>query len=159
MSSRRNDSHTPPFLLTLLLGVGDDAARPGDGAVTGVVEPADGHLDLVAQLLAQTLQRVRRDVEAERLLLVPEQRRLVVLALRHRGRLMASPSSGATMSKRPPWPWAASLRRRSPSAIADGSASSMPRRGSPVLSKAPLRMSASSTRLLAICESTRAQKS
>ena len=35
----------------------------------------------------------------------------------------------------------------------------MPRRGSPVLSKAPLRMSASSTRLLAICESTRAQKS
>ncbi len=35
----------------------------------------------------------------------------------------------------------------------------MPRRGSPVLSNAPLRMSASSTRLLAICESTRAQKS
>ena len=35
----------------------------------------------------------------------------------------------------------------------------MPRRGSPVLSKAPLLMSASRVRLLASCESTRAQKS
>ena len=138
--------------------------------VAAVRERGERAVDARAQRLAQRLQRVRGDEQADRLLLDGEQLGLVELLAGIGGcRAAATPAAGGRSgaarrrlvlrSKIEPWPISASCWAFWPAACACSSTSSIPCGVAPVEPNAPHLISASIAFLLTVRLSTRSQKS
>ena len=80
----REEDHRVAALRRQVLDVGDDAADGDDLAVAAALELGERRVGLAAELLADGRERVLGDVEAERLLLEPQQLLLLELAGRDR---------------------------------------------------------------------------
>ena len=143
---------SPRFVVTCLTA-GDDAADRHDLAVAPALELAERRVGLAAQLVAHARERMLGDVEAERLLLEPQQLRLLELAGGDRRMVRARPPSRlrvaeAARRRSTPGPSSRSAASFCPCASACSSTPSIPIRVAPVESSAPHLTSDSSDALV-----------
>ena len=113
-----HEHHRLALLRRQLLERADDAADRDDLAVAAALELGERRSRSCAAAGRGRRQRVLGDVEAERLLLEPQQLALLVLAGRDRRMVLGCSSSASPRSKIEPWPASRSACCRCPSASA-----------------------------------------
>ena len=113
----REEDHRVAALRRQVLDVGDDAADGDDLAVAAALELGERRVGLAAQLVADGREGVLGDVEAERLLLEPQELLLLELAGRDRRMVAGGDIVGGARSrpsKSEAWPISRSLRELLP---------------------------------------------